>query len=687
LKQILKIFLVLVFPLLANSYSSYAQISRLKGGNSGQDESSSDTPNQGNDKEKSSASPDTAKCSYFYPNLQAAYTLKPFKAPLHGFNNYNPLQKGQDIYAFLGNAGSAASPITYQMPTVAGFSFVHGAFDLYKIRQDSIRFYMLDKPFSEINYVMGKGKEQQLLFTHSQQIRKGLYLGLYARFANSPGLYQRQRTFYSTGYFTARYTLPSGRYGVLTSFLTDRFRNFENGGIAQDSIFTHNMENNRKTIAVKLPNAMNRDKSSGFYFQQYFNLQRQQGLIAKVKDSTGQKRNSQQFNAGRLIHTFKYYRNTFAYEDDKSRNGIIAGYYPNTYGDTTLTLDSTFHIHIENTFVYSNIEPDTASRNFPFQYSFGISQQYDRVGYTSIAEKINQVLPNSVFSTKAVVSERAQSEHFTQLIPFGTLKGIIARKTFFVANGRLSLGGYNAGDYELSGSFYQFLGSKGKTGRIYLTVAKGKVHPDYIFQHFISDHIRWENNFSMQDYINGIFGVEILGYNLSLGITRLSNYTWLNANAVPQQDNTGLTISRADFSKIFHPGKWIIDGRVTLQKVTESSLLQLPDLVGRFAISYNLFLFKKVMHAQIGLGCLYYTSYHADAYHPELRMFYRQDEILTGNYPYADAFLNLRVKRARIFIKYQHFNAGWLDHSYFMVPHYPGDDAALKAGVSWVFYD
>jgi hypothetical protein len=683
LKQLLKIIL-LVLPFLVSTFTSQAQISRLKGGNSVQDESSSaESPTQKAEADKSASSPDTAKCSYFTSNAQAAYTLQPFRAPLHRFDNYNSLQKNPEMYAFLGNPGSAANPITYLLKVSPGFVFMHGAFDLYKLQQDSIHYLVQEKPFSEINYTMGKAKEQQLLFTHSQQIRKGLTLGFFARFANSPGLYQRQRTYYSSGYFTARYNIPSNRYGVMASFLIDRFRNYENGGITYDSVFKENTENDRKTIIVNLSNAMNRDKSSGFFMQQYFNFQKQE---IRKKDSTGSVRQSQRFNAGRIIYSLKYYRSTTAYEDDKSKNGYSFGFYPLIYGDSTKTLDSTFHIHIENTFVYSNIEPDTAERNFPFQYAFGISQQHDKLGYGFVSNMVNKLVPPSAFSPNEIVSLREDSRYFNQLIPFGTLKGVI-KKTYFIANGRISLGGYNKGDHELSGSFYQFFNILHKSSKIYITASKGQVHPDYIYQYFISDHFRWDNNFKVQDYINGTIGLDVLGLNLSLGITRITNFVWLNSAALPQQADGGLAISRADASKIFRPGKWIIDTRITFQNVSRDSLLQLPSFAGRASLSYNMFLFKKVLHAQIGLGCQYYSSYYADAYHPELRMFYRQNEELTGNYPYADVFLNMRIKRARIFIKYQHFNAGWLDHNYYMVPHYPGADATLKAGVSWIFYD
>jgi hypothetical protein len=669
--------------LLACSFQLQAQINRLRGSSAEEDEPSG-TDSQSTEKSKEAMSPDTAKCSYFISNYQASHTLIPFKAYLHNFSDYTPIQRGNDMYAFLGNPGSASTLITYRLNNPMGFTYIHGAFDMYKISMDSVKFYAPEKPFSEINYVMGKLKEQQLQFTLSQEVRKGLTLGIFARFANTPGMYQRQRTYYSSGYLTARYVTESQRYGASAFVLTDRFRNYENGGLAYDSIFTQNLETNRQTIAVRLSNAMNRDKSLGYYFQQYLNLQKPR----IVKDSSGTFRQvAPKFNAGRIIHTFKYYRQTTAYEDDKSQNGVAFGFYPVIYGDTTKTLDSTFRIHIENSFVYSNIEPDTAARNFPFQYSFGISQQYDKIGFGYINQITNLLDPASVFSGTEIVSRRIQDESFNQLIPFGTLKGIIARKTFFIANGRLSLGGYNSGDNELSGNFYQFFKFLNKPGKISLTAIKGQNHPDYFFHRFFSDHFRWENNFKLQDYTQGRLSVEVAGLFASFGITRLNNYTWLNSSINPQQSSSAIFISRADLSKVFHPGHWILDTRLTWQEVSKDSVIQLPSLAGKASISYNMFLFKKVLHAQIGIGCQYYTKYYADAYHPELRMFYRQDQFQSGDYPYLDAFLNMRIKRARLFIKYQHMNAGWIDHSYFMVPHYPGADAALKAGVSWVFYD
>lgn len=631
----------------------------------------------------SDLSPDTAKTLVFVPNINAAYTQRPFSAPLHNFHFYTIAENSREIYQNLGNPGTAANPISFRLEETNGLSFRKSANDLYTYQLDSIRFYIPEKPFSELNYMMGKGKEQQLLFSHSQQVRKGLILGFHARFANAPGIYLRQRTYYSTGYFTLNYTLPSRRYGIMAAYLNDRFRNYENGGIVYDTVFRDNTESKRETISVNLKKAINRSKNSSFLLQHYFLLQKPGNL----KPDTSQAHQRKRFDAGRLVHTFKFEQLTSAYEDDNASDGRTAGFYPATYGDSTTTLDSTFHIRFSNTFVYSNIEPDTAARSFPFQYSFGISHQMDRIGYGNIESQAKLLLPSGVFGKTDLVGRCGTSEQFTQLMPFGTLKGIIARKTFFIANGKLSVGGYTSGDHELAGSFYQYFGDRKKQNRIYFTLRKGMRHPDYFYNLYYSNHYRWQNDFDLQDYVNATAGINFFGYDISATFTRISNYVWLNESAIPQQYSGGLAITRADAHKVFRPGHWLIDTHLILQEVSRDSILPLPALIAKGSISYSALLFKKALLIEGGISGYYYTSYYADAYMPELRMFYRQSVEKFGNYPYMDVFLNMKVKRARIFIRYQHFNAGLMGYSYYTTPHYPGADAAFKAGVSWVFYD
>jgi len=267
------------------------------------------------------------------------------------------------------------------------------------------------------------------------------------------------------------------------------------------------------------------------------------------------------------------------------------------------------------------------------------------------------------------------------------LKGIIRQKTFFKASGFLVLGGYKSGDYSVDGSFYQFFGKQNH--KAYLNVSKGMMHPDYYFKNYYTDYLNfnWDNNFGNQNYFKGEFGVILKGFDLNATYTRLTNYVYLNQNIIPEQYNDALTILSGHVSKEFRLKHWITSVYAAAQQITPDSILQLPAIIGKLTVCYDVVLFNKALHAQIGISGTYHSEWYQDAYMPAMRAFYKQREYVSGNYPYLDAFINLNIKRARLFVKYEHFNAGLMNYNYMHVPDYPQADAAFKFGISWLFFD
>ena len=84
----------------------------------------------------------------------------------------------------------------------------------------------------------------------------------------------------------------------------------------------------------------------------------------------------------------------------------------------------------------------------------------------------------------------------------------------------------------------------------------------------------------------------------------------------------------------------------------------------------------------------YNTKFYADNYAPAIMQFYNQRKYKTGNYPKADVFLNLNIKRAHIFVKYEHVNFHIKQHgNFFSAADYPINPAMLKFGIQWDFFD
>jgi len=652
--SLLRIFIAFLLTIFVLS-ATYAQRITGEREDSGNSESSTEGENK-----KDVHSPDSVFVSYFYLNEQGAYTRYAVSKPLNNFQEYDVIKQYNQFYANLGIAGSAAYQLQYSLKASPNFRYKSDVFDAYKLKDDSIKFYVNTTPFTNLRYHFGPAKEQKLEINFSERIGSGIYLGLNARFANAPGLYLRQRAFNAGGTFYAAFLYPTNRFGSIITFRTDHAMNYENGGISESdlNLFLNNTETNRKVYATNLENAMNRGKTNGFVFQQYFNILK--STVAKKVDTTTILV-PRKFDAGRIVYTMRYNRTGNAYSDLSTSPNF--DYYPSYFykTDTVQIFDSIRLSHFEHCFVYSNETPDTLGKSFPLQYSFGIRFQTDRMVRDTIIKDV-----------------------FRQTVPFGMLKGIIKQKTFFKASAFLVLGGYN-GDYSLDGSFYQFFGKQNH--KAYLNVSKGAMHPDYYFNNYITDYFKWDNSFGMQDYLKGEFGVVLKGFDLNASYTRLTNYAYLDKNVRPQQYSDGLNILAGHISKEFRFKHWITTIYAAGQQITPDSILQLPAFIGKLTLVYDVVLFDKALHAQTGLSGTYHSQWYQDAYIPSLRAFYQQRSYLSGNYPYLDVFVNLNIKRARIFVKYEHFNAKIMSTNYIIVPDYPQADAAFKFGISWLFFD
>lgn len=600
-------------------------------------------------------SPDSVFVSYFSLNEQGAYTRYALSKPLNQFQEYDVTKQNNQFLSTLGNPGTAVSPLQFSLKPNSNFRFRTDVFEPYKLKDDSIKIYISDSPYSHLKYYLGAVKEQKLDAVFSQRIGSGIYLGLNARFANAPGLYLRQRAYNAGATFYAAFLYPTQRYGAVITYRTDRAVNYENGGLSDASYFTNNRESNRKVIPVNLSQAMNRGKNTGFVVQQFFNILKPT-VVRKIDTTTVLV--PRKFDAGRFVYTFRYSKTGNSYEDISPPTG----FYPSYFSDTVPVFDSVLYTHFENCLVYSNEVPDTLGKSFPLQYSFGVRFQTDKLHQNN---SLNEV--------------------FHQTVPFGMLKGIIKRKTFFKASAFLVLGGYKGGDYSLDGSFYQFFGKQNH--KAYFNVSKGISHPEYYFSTYYTNYFNWENTFGTQDYIKGEFGVILKGFDLNASYTRMTNYVYLDQNVTPHQYTDALTVLSGHVSKELRHRNWITTFYAAAQQIAPDTILQLPAVIGKLTLCYDVVLFKKALHAQIGISGTYQSEWYQDAYMPALRAFYLQKRYISGNYPYLDAFVNLNIKRARLFIKYEHFNAGLMNYNYMMVADYPQADAALKFGISWMFFD
>lgn len=165
-----------------------------------------------------------------------------------------------------------------------------------------------------------------------------------------------------------------------------------------------------------------------------------------------------------------------------------------------------------------------------------------------------------------------------------------------------------------------------------------------------------------------------------------SNYTYLDDSVKPKQLNSTETHLQLFIEGTANYKKFGVNTRLVYQKTSQANVIRIPEFSGLMNIYFKSSIFKNAATVQTGFQFTYYSSYFADAYMPELRAFYLQNEKEIGNYVYADFYITLNVKRAILFFKAAHLNSYLADYRYYNSPHYPTRDARFYFGVSWRFH-
>jgi len=570
-------------------------------------------------------------------------------------HQYDSLYKGNKLYSTLSNIGMAHISLNFMPDLRNGFTKSLYSFKEYILDNDEVKYYKLSKPFTEIFYVMGAKKEQNLRVVFSRDIYTGLNIGLDFTFENSPGNYNNTKTNNVTGYFNTQYVTPNKRYRVIGNFLMNKLRIEENGGLIDDSYFTENKEKDRSVIPVQLPNAKNEIRESGFYLQQQFNLT----SARKMLDTT-----SNTLDLGSLNYSFQYKRNIYMFNDDNPLSDFYKDFAPPI--DSTTTFDSTAQTFIKTSFGWSSLGYEKKGDDNPFYFYGNINYEHikEQLPYDSIMHKWDQVSVS------------------------GGL-GVNIRKSFYLkGTGYLYFVGYNQGDFGIQGTINQYIGTKNKNyGELILGADFHLKTPWRLYQQWNSNRFRWSNNFDKESYfiLSGRYNFKFL--TAGINFYTIGNYTYLDTLVVPRQIEKALTVMQLFAEGVIRAGKFGFDTRLVYQTSSKDEIIRIPKFTGTLNVFFRSPVFKNAATVQTGIQFRYFTEFLAYGYMPELRAFYLQDNSKIGNYLWADVYVTLKIQRARIFLKMANVTGYFEGYKYFTAPHYPDRDARFYFGVSWRFHD
>jgi hypothetical protein len=368
------------------------------------------------------------------------------------------------------------------------------------------------------------------------------------------------------------------------------------------------------------------------------------------------------FHLGRIAYTFSYKKQQQLYTDSEPLSDFYSKF--DTITDTIATYDSLIVQKFENTFSWSNLSVNDDPLTKPIYVNFALRHQ------------------------QASVGGYADKKTFTSLIPMGQLILRPLRSTLIEANGHYTLGDFNNNGFYIGGYWRQQI-IKNDIPVFYFRASASLASQEkgYFYSNYNSNYLRWDNDFKNEKITSIGFAAGRKELEASAKYFLVGDFIYLDESAKPQQNSAAFSILQIRLSHVLRIKKFSINYDLVYQQTSRDDILRLPVFMGRAGFMFTLPVFGNASVLQPGIDLFYNTAYYADAYLPSIRNFYIQNEKKIGNYLYADIFLNLLLKRFRIFAKFQHLNSFIGNYTYYMVPHYPMQDGAFKFGISWNFYD
>ena len=611
------------------------------------------------------------------------------------FHIYNPPYKKSISVQSLGNIGNSYQygDFFQRRDPEREFLFQKNYHD-YGLFPGEVNFYNVTKPYTLLTYgqwFANKPKGETLLkVLHTQNINKHVNFGFYYNSIGSQGKYLNQTSKdHNEGFFTSG---NWDRYDYWFSFGTNRFENQENGGLPNPKdIENPDIKPENITVWLTDVNSVNTNLFATLTHQ--YKL----GTWKEVQDKKKKEIYQQFIPRVALTHVLDVEKSTrlfteadpnpsYTYTTDQGTVYFYGtGHVPNINGEVgsasaPATIDKAGETVVSNKFILKFMEaPD---RKYTFGKQIFISN--DLVGV--------------YFPQQALVADSAgvmhpplglvQSHNYSNTYIGGSAYRTDGRFWSWTVAGKSYIQGRNALDYELDGTIEKPLRTKKDTSLIRIFAKMTSRTPDYFYEHYYSNHYKWENSFDKTYTMKMGATLDKPGWRLKAAVNYsiISKFVFFNENALPEQAKSEFSVASAMLNKDFKFGGLHIRNWAVYQYTTTDKYLALPALSLRNSTYYE-GIYSKVLFFQVGLDTRYETAYYADQYSPATGMFYRQSSVKIGDYAWVDGFINLKLKRTAFYIKYTNLATQFVKGGYYTSPGYPAPVATLLFGLCWSFYN
>ncbi len=602
-----------------------------------------------NDSTKQVHGPTTSKYFYEEDVFYNQDTLHFIDTLIRNFHRFTYVQRYDYKYQDLGNIGTASRSIFYEVPTYIGVNPGFEAYDLYWEGRN-IRYFDTKSPYSNLNLNLGGRGRSVTNVAFSRNINPRWNFGFDYRGLFIDKQVQRQgkgdRNVRSNYYdlFTTYHTKDS-TYRVFFNFARNNQEVDEYGGVLHAEDGYSYSDFFKQNIQPTLNEASSHELRMNIHlFHQY-----------KVG------------SALQVYHTLDRYRQGNDFYDFP--NSEPAGYFDYTE---------------------AAIENDTTSDRSKF-----ISLR-NEVG---IKGNLLKLFYNGYYAIRHYNMDYKYINDDTLRIATKGNESYIGGRMALQLDSLMQLRGWvelmQNGNFRIEGTL--------KSKWLEATLKQNKYEPAYIYQAYRGSHDVWTNNFSPVDVtqLNGYLHFRSRVLNISPGVTftRLNNYLFFDQDTsrlqhvLPRQSSGSQVIFSPEVRLSLNVMKHVyLRGQAIYTSLLDNAdrAFSIPELFVNGQLAYENILFKGALDLHTGLDIHWQSGYDALNYDPVIQQFYIQDPRIafySPSFPIVDIFLNAKIKRGRIFLKYNNLVQAFTGEGYFPTPFYPGQASVLDFGFDWSFYD
>jgi hypothetical protein len=252
------------------------------------------------------------------------------------------------------------------------------------------------------------------------------------------------------------------------------------------------------------------------------------------------------------------------------------------------------------------------------------------------------------------------------------------------------------GNYKLEG----ILNTPWLDASLVSTLAK----PGYMQQVYRGIRTLWFNNFNntFSNQLKGNIKINWGPFYFSPGVTYsiFSNSIYFTSTVDPERPQSDLLLPHQSTGnqQLFSPEltlnvRFLKNLHFRSQTIytqlwkNDDNVLRVPEWFANAQLTYEKFLFARALQMQLGIEVCYRSAYQALGYAPDIQTFYNQDSKTIGELVVGDIFMNAKIKRGRLFVKYHNYTKLFRPPGYMLTYGYPAVPNVIDFGFELLLFD